>query len=929
MDPFSISVGALQCAQVAAQVTVTIIKWVGDVKTVDQRIRGFYEEVLALRATYEGLEESLRSPMMAEAARVASQNTDGAILWQQVRIALDDSTKTIGRIQSVLDDISRHTGPLRRVKTQLQESLTNGELGRLRQRVQFFNATISLPIQMVCVMLQLEQRGMTAEHQRKLDLKFMSIESTMRNLIRELTQPSRSSTTLSGASTLIVGGADGNLDPRGKDSYLTFAKKIISSASAAASTRSSLSTISPQIDPPTLNEVGASPPPYAAQHQQDQRRTSQWTRTLSQTTTNPVAELSSPIDLPPAVPPESPMPRGPSSEVAYKLTRTHLKLGQEKADQGNHENAEKSFRKALDLLENNDFSGRIAFTPAEVVLMLSNSCFHQKKYNDAIELLTPVAEREVDVFPKSARTAGSISQPSTTSVQPDTLQALAASHMLGQVYQQQGDLEKAKEHTLKAFLARMDELGDQDSKTLESVQLLVNIFRDMGDEADAEAYAAFLEPEPVQKSDAYSQLSRTAAATEDETAVASGSPPPSEIAFVPPPLAISHPTQQPRSSFASRFRNIGRNSNTNLQRSPNAEPQRNSFSRTPTLDEGYNTSILSPTTRADTRHFSASESSYDRPNSFVDDLSTAPSSAKPTLERSASIRTLEPTFQAVQQLCIERKHAKAVDLAISFMEAYESNTFILRRDALEKNIKKGGDKGLAATGHGYAPIHFFCELKEECVGEVALLLKYGADPNAIAYKAGYTASNSPDILSPLHLAISRGHNAIAALLLEHKDLKPDIKDGIGFYPLLAACRTRNYAVVRTLLTNFAPKCIPRDYPSSWYGNSVLHDAARHCDLRLVDLLLETGLFDVNQCDKFGKVCLHHAVIKTDVARPEQKAMMLAERQAVVQRLLDAGAEKNAIDNREMTPRAYADREQVSEGANELIALLGEVRFEMA
>ena len=128
MDPFSISVGALQIASVCAQCTVQIIKWVGDVRTVESRIQGFYDEVLALQATYEGLEESLRSPIMLEAARSSNKTSDGSHLWIQVQVAMEDSTKTVNRIRKVLDELSRHTGPLRSVKKQLHESLTNGEL---------------------------------------------------------------------------------------------------------------------------------------------------------------------------------------------------------------------------------------------------------------------------------------------------------------------------------------------------------------------------------------------------------------------------------------------------------------------------------------------------------------------------------------------------------------------------------------------------------------------------------------------------------------------------------------------------------------------------------------------------------------------------------------------------------------------------------
>ena len=915
MDPFSISVGALQIASVCGSVTIQIIKWVGDVRTVDARIKGFYDEILALQATYEGLEESLRSPLMIEAARIANQTSDGAHLWGQVRVALDDSLKTATRVKVVLDEISKHTGPLRSVKKQLHESLTNGELSRLRQRVQFFNATISLPIQMVCVMLQLEQRGMSADHQRQLDAKFFSLEMMMRDMIRQLTQPSRTPTMISG-STLIVGSTDDAADGKGKDSYLSFAKKILSSASAAASTRSSLSTISPQIEPPPPIELASGPPPYDQQPLQD--RTREWIAAPSLPGAN--LQVESPSELPPAVPPESPMPRGKSYEVAYKLTHTHLKLGQEKADQDNHESAERSFRKALDLLAKHDFSGRIAFQPAEVVLKLSNSCLQQQKYAEAIDLLTPVAAREANVFPNIT----GATQP--TDSRPDTLLALAASHMLGEVYRQQGQFEQAKEHALKAFLERTDELGEDNEKTLESVRLVIEVYRSMGDEEEAEAYQVFLTPQsPTQKARAMPQPVRPVAATEDETAVASMSPPPSEIAV----LSTAQPSKE-KPSFASRIRNMRKTSQANPVHRQSADSQRLSFSRTPTLEDTYLSSVYLPNmSRSDTRHLSSpSETSHGRTNSYIEDTSTAPSSAR--LERSPSTKTLEPTFQAVQQLCIEGKLSKAVKLAIGFLEGYNSNVFVIRRDALEKNIKESDGKGLAGTGYGYSPIHFFCELKEECVDEVSLLLKYGADVNAIAYKAAYTASNSPDVLSPLHSAIARGHTNIAKLLLDSKDLKPDIMDGRGYYPLLAACRYRNYTVVKGLL-NRAPKSIPREseLPASWYGNSVLHDAARHCDSKLVEILLATGLFDINQQDKFGKTPLMHAVIKSDAPDPVERYKMVLERRQVVEKLLEAGADRNCIDVKGMTARSYADRERESEGSRELVSVLGEVRYEMA
>jgi tetratricopeptide (TPR) repeat protein len=931
MDPFSISVGAVQIVTVCSTCTVSIIKWVGDVRTVDSRIRGFYDEILALKATYEGLDESLRSPLMIEAARVANGTTDGAHLWAQVRIALDDSTKTVKRIKAVLDDISKHTGPLRSVKKQLTESLSNGELSRLRQRIQFFNATISLPIQMVCLWLQLEQRGLSSDHQRNLDTKFMSLERTMRELIQQLSHPSRSS-TLSSGSTLMVGATNDAEDVKGKESYLTFAKKILQTASAAASTRSSLSTMSPQIDGPSLHELGSVPPTYS-QSVHQARGVPDWLPNI-RSSVGSIGELQSPEG--PGIPVRSAPPRSKAAEISYKLAHNHLKLGQEKADQGNHESAEKSLRKALDLLSKHDFSGRIAFQPAEVVLMLAQSCAQQKKYAEAIDLLKPVAARESNIFPSDCD-ALSEAHSTTSSTQPDTLLALAASHMLGEVYLQQGDFEQAKEHALKAFLERSDQLGDNDAKTLESVRLVIQVYRSMGDEEEAEAYEALLTPiTPIERS-LTSDPARSLGS--EENLLLSASPSPSDYHAVSPShqnMAFvstldSSQTRSSRPNLASRLRNIRKLSQPNQEAKRISVPDshRQSFSRSNTLDDADHTANFLPTARTDTHQVSTgSEASNGRTASHMDNASAVTSTGR--LERSSSMKTLEPTFLAISALCSEGKTGKAVKIAMKLLESYNANNFIIRRDAMEKNIKESGGLGLAGTGHGYSPLHFFCELKEECVEEVTLLVRAKVDVNCIAYKAGYTASGrSPDVLTPLHLAIKKRHSEIAKILLGSPGVRPDMANGDGFVPLLAACRQSNEHVVQALLSKHVPKCIPRNYPTAWYGNSVLHDAARHCDLKIVDLLLTSGHFDVNQQDQFGKTALIHAVVKTDVSDAKERAKLTKERTAVVCRLLDAGADVNLIDHKGSTARGYAEKERFEEGRDDLLELLGTVTFEMA
>ena len=928
MDPFSITLGAGQIAAGCVQATVSIVKFCGELRTVDARIRGFYDEVVALQTTYEGLAKSLETPIMLEAARVANKTQDGAHLWSQVRVALDDSLRTVNAINIKLDEISKKSGFGRRVRTVLEEDLKGGELQRLRQRIQFFNATISLPIQMVSVMLALEQRGLSTEHQRSLDVKFMSIERSMREIINNL-QSDRAS-QYSG-STLFVGTPNETTNLGGKESYLTFAKKILSSASAAASTRSSLSTVTPHADTTPLIELGGGTPPILP----DRTRTmTDWIEQTNTSTSDLRGNMTRHTSMSTLVPD---VPRGPgkATEVALKLAQQHLKLGQEKEEKNEHESAEKSFRKALQLLEKHDFSDRIVFQPAEVVLMLAHTCLMQKNYDEAIALLTPVAEQDKNIFPRSGARAPSVAPDHPI---PDQLQALAASHMLGMVYKEQGDYESAKEHSLIAFMRRMDELGEHDDKTLESVRLLIDVYRTMGDTEEAEAYEVFLTPAPPKATTSTIpslRESREHVFSDEQTAVSTVSPPTSDI--MSPTLLPQAPTSQPRKpsrpSFTTRIKNsMAKSPQPNVPPVPSRsnDTHRNSFSRTSTMDGVVQDAVfLAP--RRGTTFSSPSDTSYDRSNSYVDDDSTLPSPAR--LERTPSAKLLEPTFQAVEQLCQSGDFNKAIKIALKFIKNYDSPAFIIRRDELEKNIRSGIGHGLASTGKGYSPLHYFCELREQCTDEVSLILKYGADPSATCLKAGFTSSSNPTQLTPLGFAIARNHHQIVQLLLEHRNIKTDIRDAENLVPLLAAGRRRQYTAVRTLLAHHAPACIPHEYPSSWYGTSPLHDAARHCDLTLVEIYLanrhlDPDLLNVNGQDKFGKTPLMHAIIKTDVNDPMERVKFTRERRAVVDALLEAGADSQIIDDKGCAASWYAKREAGTEG-EWLLGRVGEARYEMA
>ncbi|KIW29864.1 uncharacterized protein PV07_05650 [Cladophialophora immunda] len=901
MDPFSLTAGALQIAAACVSCTSTVIKIYGDINSVDARIRSFCDEVAALRATYEGLEKSLSSPPLAEAVRVANKTNDGAHLWQQIKDALEDSKNTMKRVNEILTQIAKISGFARKVKAHLQENLHNGELSRLRQRIQFFNSALSLPIQMVCVMLQLEQRGITIEHQTSLDAKLITLERTMKVLVQSLNSPSRLQSL--GGSTIAATEKIQSGHDDGMKTYLAFAKQFLSTASAAASTRSSLSTISPAIEPEALRDVPMTPANEAPLSTTDRRdRVEGW------------------IQPPSPSPPQSGgfarqasrSGRGHpqvGSEVEFLRAQNHLKLGQDSFEEGEYAKAERHFRKALALMERHDFEGRISFQPAEVVLMLADCCRQQEKLDQAVELLQPVAAMRSDIFPSGPKDQTCSSETQAFSHQiPDKLQALAASHMLGRVFILKNDFDAAEEHGLRAFMERRKELGPQDEKTLESVQLVIDIYRargDDGDEEEAEGYEVFLSPpeKPTPTPSTEKLLSKVEVLQLSPALVSPESAPVPEV------------QNNHRPKLMNRLLHRGRPSQSDpTSYSPSPELSRLSISKSITLN---NLQDIDTAGQSGFRGLSSPSetSTYDRSLSFHDDSSiTTPGSAQ--LERSSSSKTLEPTYQAIADLCNERRLDKAAKVAMQYLNTYQSNYMVIRKPELRDNIRNGTGYGLARTGRGYAPLHFFCELKEEHAEEVNLLIKHGVDVNAIAFQAGYTQSNPKDPFTALHQATERGFSTITGLLLATTGIKTDLRDPEGYTPLMVACRKGHHNIVKQLL-EFP---LPTEFPATWHGNTLLHDAARRCDPVLVEILLEHTTF-IDERDRFSKTALMHAVVKADIADPSEKRRRIKGRCQTVRILLEAGADPTLRDHRtNKTVRDYA----VEEDDAELLMLLGQI-----
>ena len=147
MDPLSITVSALQIISFCTQCT----GWIARLKTVDERIQAFASEIGTLSATHEALTKAFQSPAMIAVARAAEENAGGE-LWKQINRSLNDCKFTMAAVKKILEYIDANSkGLMRRPQKQFKESLASGDLANLRQRIQFFNSTISLPLQMMTV----------------------------------------------------------------------------------------------------------------------------------------------------------------------------------------------------------------------------------------------------------------------------------------------------------------------------------------------------------------------------------------------------------------------------------------------------------------------------------------------------------------------------------------------------------------------------------------------------------------------------------------------------------------------------------------------------------------------------------------------------------------------------------------------------------
>ncbi|KAK5951939.1 hypothetical protein OHC33_006825 [Knufia fluminis] len=289
------------------------------------------------------------------------------------------------------------------------------------------------------------------------------------------------------------------------------------------------------------------------------------------------------------------------------------------------------------------------------------------------------------------------------------------------------------------------------------------------------------------------------------------------------------------------------------------------------------------------------------------------SAAAPTPARTR--QELVPMFSAIKTLRQEGKKNAAIESAMKLLKEYDPDrkVLIVRETELKKNMRES-HKGMAGTGYGYAPIHFFCERKVEANVEVELLIGQGVDVNAVACKAGLPGT---DPFTPLQRAVELGHAEIVRLLIEADVAiappRPQKgtssvggKDKIN-QPLLLACTKGHTEITFALLTAGAGKVLKEFPQRQWHGNSLLHEACWLANTEMVKMLLdysrnlkeqhrqstsgqpdyESGVIgSLGQQDQFGATPIMYAIDLRDCTNDTMRALKTAKRKDCLRLLLE-------------------------------------------
>ncbi|KAJ9611534.1 hypothetical protein H2200_004718 [Cladophialophora chaetospira] len=448
MDPLSITTGSLTIAKLCAQCIISLAVWVGEVRSVDERVELFCAEIKNLSSNLDAVNNTLLMPEFVQATNEASKMAI-VDLWKQLKVSLGDCEKTMEQLRDILDSLKagfgKGAGLFRRPIKQFRESLESGEISTLRERILFFTSSLGLTIQMLNLAVQISGNATDIQNRNALNTKLDDLVERIQLLSRALLggKPNDQQRDVfcdtSTGSTLVYNHMEDTL--KTADRFIARSRTMTSSKL--------LPTLQHPHSKPKIGSSGtmlvasSSSSILISQPQESTKIPDREPATRVPSVRQAFNVAASSL-VPRSISMQDPEQ---DFDLDLELTARYLQNGQQKYNDADWENAEFCFRRAWIKFSACSFKGKTTLEKDDVQLMIAATCVEQRKMEDAKSFLRPLA-----VWKESS----------------NRTRAFVASHVLADLYLYENDFRRAESFALVAVNGRKRHLGSESDLYLAS-----------------------------------------------------------------------------------------------------------------------------------------------------------------------------------------------------------------------------------------------------------------------------------------------------------------------------------------------------------------------------------------------------------------------------------------------------------------------------